>query len=350
MTLRTAALVSTAKGAVPAPGTVELREVREDDVLIDVHFCGVCHSDIHQVNSGWGESIYPMVPGHEVTGVVVATGVAVTGFSPGDRVGIGVFVDSCGTCEYCAAGQEQYCLNGPIGTYHDRGYDGAPTYGGYARRIIARESFVYRIPDELPLDAAAPLLCAGITVYSPLSHWGVGPGSRVAVIGMGGLGHLAVKFADALGAHVTVLTHSASKHDDAIAFGADEVHAIATPADLRPLRNRFDFIVNTVSENLDLDAYAATLRVGGTLCTVGLPEQPAQFGPFALVGGRRSFAGSSVGSRLETEAMLALCVAHGITATIERAPATALADTYARVVASQVRYRAVLDIAGTLPE
>ncbi len=350
MSIRSTALVSASAGMTPVPGIVELRDLRDDDALIAVEYCGICHSDIHQVQAGWGQAIFPMVPGHEVTGTVSAVGPGVSRHRIGDRVGVGVFVDTCGTCEYCRSGQEQYCLRGPVSTYNDRGYDDAPTYGGYARRLVARETFVYAIPDALPLDEAAPLLCAGITVYSPLRHWGTGPGSRVAIVGMGGLGHLAVKFAHALGAHVTVLTHTLGKRADAVSFGADEVVAVSAAEDLTPMRNRFDLIVNTVSTPLDLDAYVTTLRVGGTLCTVGLPEGQQHYGPFALVGGRRSLAGSSVGSRIETEEMLRLCVEHGITATIEHVSAAEVAVGYRRVVASNVRYRAVIDIAATLPE
>ncbi len=342
------ALVSQSSGQTPAPGSYEMRELREDDVLIDVAFCGICHSDIHQVDSDWGRGIFPMVPGHEIAGIVAAVGSAVTRFAVGDRAGIGVLVNSCGECEYCRAGTEQYCAR-TVGTYGSVDHDGAITYGGYARQAIARERFVAAIPDALALDAAAPLLCAGVTVFSPLRHWGAGPGMSVAIVGMGGLGHMAVKFARALGcARVTVLSHSAAKREDALTFGADDFIVTSEPDAFTAARNTFDLIINTVSSNLNLSDYLGTLRVGGTMCTVGLPDAPATVGQFALTARRLTLTGSNIGSMAEIEEMLTLCAEKGIVATTESISADRVGEAYDRVRNSQVRYRFVID-ATTIP-
>jgi uncharacterized zinc-type alcohol dehydrogenase-like protein len=340
------ALAVPSAGAAVEPSTVERRDPRADDVVIAIRFAGICHSDIHQAREEWGPAIFPMVPGHEITGVVSAVGDAVTKFAVGDRVGVGCFVNSCGACEACAAGEEQYCIKpGPVLTYNGTDYDGALTYGGYSEQIVVREAFVLRIPDALPLDAAAPLLCAGITTYSPLKRWKVGPGSRVAVVGLGGLGHMGVQLAHALGAEVTVLSQSLAKEKDGLRLGADRYRATSDPATFTELKGSFDFILNTVSANLDLDAYLSLLKLDGTMCNVGGPGEPLRYFAFSLIAARRSLAGSNVGGIRQTQEMLDFCAEHGITSQIELIGAGDVNSAYERVVASDVRYRFVIDIA-----
>lgn len=254
--------------------TIERREVREHDVLIDIKFAGICHSDIHQVQEGWGEAIFPMVPGHEIAGIVSEVGPGVTKFAVGDRVGVGCMVDSCRECENCKAGREQYCTGGNVMTYNGIGKDGEPTYGGYSEKVVVDENFVLGIPEGISLDEAAPLLCAGITTYSPLRRWNAGPGKKVAVVGLGGLGHMAVKLAHALGAEVTVLSQSLRKKDDGLKLGADHYYATSDPATFEELAGSFDLIVSTVSAPLDLGAYLGLLKTEGTLANVGAPEEP----------------------------------------------------------------------------
>ncbi|MEY7979610.1 NAD(P)-dependent alcohol dehydrogenase [Streptomyces pilosus] len=325
--------------------TIERREVGEHDVLIDIRFAGICHSDIHQAREGWGEAIFPMVPGHEIAGVVSEVGPGVTHFAVGDRVGVGCMVDSCRECDNCRAGREQYCAAGMTGTYNAIGRDGEPTYGGYAQGIVVDENYVLRIPDGLSLDVAAPLLCAGITTYSPLKRWGAGPGSRVAVVGMGGLGHMAVKIAHALGAEVTVLSQSLRKREDGLRLGADHYRATSDPKTFEELRGSFDLMVSTVSAPLDLDAYLSLLGTEGTLVNVGAPEEPVSLNLFSLIGGGRSLAGSQIGGIAETQEMLDFCAAHGIGAEIELIAAAEINEAYARVLDSDVRYRFVIDTA-----
>ena len=326
--------------------TIERRAVGENDVLIDIKFTGICHSDIHQVNEGWREGIFPMVPGHEIAGVVAEVGPGVTRFSVGDRVGVGCMVDSCRECENCKAGLEQYCLKGAtIWTYNSIGKDGKPTYGGYAKNVVVDENYVVSIPDELSLDVAAPLLCAGITTYSPLRHWNVGPGKKVAVIGLGGLGHLGVKIAHALGAEVTVLSQSLRKKDDGLKLGADHYYATSDPKTFEELAGTFDFILNTVSAPLDFAAYFALLRTDGTLVNVGLPEEPVSIVLQSLSGRRRSLSSSGIGGIAETQEMLDFCAEHGVGAEIELIGADEINDAYTRVLASDVRYRFVIDTA-----
>jgi uncharacterized zinc-type alcohol dehydrogenase-like protein len=341
-------LVHTA-GQAFERGPVERRDVGPNDVLIDIAYAGICHSDIHQAREEWGRAIFPMVPGHEIAGVVRAIGPDVTKHAVGDRVGIGCFVDSCRECENCLAGEEQFCLTGNVATYNGRQYDGTPTYGGYSTQIVADENYVLRIPDGIPLDTAAPLLCAGITTYSPLRHWGAGPGKRVAVIGMGGLGHMAVQIAHAMGAHVTVLSRTLAKQDEGLALGADEYFATEVPDALKALRNRFDLIINTVSADIPVDRYLSTLRLDGALVFVGLPENPQQFRVFSLTGARRSLAGSNIGGIRETQEMLDFCAEHGIASVIETIGADDVTAAYDRVVRGDVRYRFVIDTA-TIPQ
>ncbi|MFF4151844.1 NAD(P)-dependent alcohol dehydrogenase [Streptomyces sp. NPDC001651] len=325
--------------------TIERREVGAHDVLIDIRFAGICHSDIHQAREGWGEAIFPMVPGHEIAGVVSEVGSEVTKFQVGDRVGVGCMVDSCRECENCAAGLEQYCLEGNTGTYNAIGRDGEPTYGGYSEKIVVDENFVLRVPDGLSLDVAAPLLCAGITTYSPLRHWNAGPGKKVAVLGMGGLGHMGVKIAHALGAEVTVLSQSLRKREDGLRLGADHYYATSDDATFKELRGTFDLILSTVSAPLDLDRFLSLLRTDGAFVNVGAPEEPVALNLFSVIGGRKTLAGSGIGGIRETQEMLDFCAAHGIGAEIELIGAAEINEAYERVLGSDVRYRFVIDTA-----
>jgi len=285
------------------------------------------------------------VPGHEIAGVVVAVGSAVKKLSAGDRVGVGCLVDSCEQCEYCLRGEEQFCTKGAVLTYNGRDYDGEPTYGGYSQQIVVKDRFVVRIPDSIELEYAAPLLCAGITTYVPLKHWHVGEGTRLAVIGMGGLGHVGVQIAAAMGAEVTVLSQSLSKQDDGLRFGAKHYYASSDPTTFKELQSSFDMILNTVSANLDVDAYLRLLRVDGTLVNVGAPSAPDSFKAFSLIGARRSLAGSSIGGLADTQEMLDFCAAHGVKPAIELIGADDVDGAYERVERSDVRYRFVIDVA-----
>jgi uncharacterized zinc-type alcohol dehydrogenase-like protein len=327
--------------------TVPRRELGEHDILIDIAYAGICHSDIHQVNEEWGPAIFPMVPGHEIAGTVAAVGSAATRHRVGDRVGVGCLVDSCGACEQCRSGFEQFCSGpgGSTGTYNATGRDGKPTYGGYAKQIVVTERFVLRIPDGIPLDAAAPLLCAGITTYSPLARWGAGPGKKVAVVGLGGLGHMGVKIAHAKGAEVTVLSQSLRKREEGLKLGADRYHATSDPATFDELSGSFDLIVNTVSAEVDLNAYLGLLKPTGALVQVGAPPHPVPVAVFSLIGGNKTLAGSMIGGIAETQEMLDFCAEHGIGAEVEVIGADQINDAYARVLASDVRYRFVIDTA-----
>ncbi|MET8952252.1 NAD(P)-dependent alcohol dehydrogenase [Streptomyces sp. NPDC004129] len=325
--------------------TIERRAVGEFDVLIDIKFVGICHSDIHQAREGWGEAIFPMVPGHEIAGVVAEVGPGVTRFKVGDHVGVGCMVDSCRECENCRAGLEQFCVQRPTWTYNAVGKDGKPTYGGYSQRIVVDENYVLRIPDGLALDVAAPLMCAGITTYSPFRYWNVGPGKRVAVVGLGGLGHMAVKIAHAMGAEVTVLSQSLRKKEDGLRLGAEHYYATGDPATFDNLRGTFDVILNTVSAPLDYDAFLSLLRTGGAMVTVGMPEEPVQIQFSSLFGNRRSLTSSSIGGIRETQEMLDFCAEHGLGADIELIRADQINEAYERVGRSDVRYRFVIDTA-----
>jgi uncharacterized zinc-type alcohol dehydrogenase-like protein len=340
----TPALSAPSAGAPLDTTTIERRALGEHDVLIDIEFCGICHSDIHQVKDEWGGSIFPMVPGHEIAGVVADVGGAVSRFSTGDRVGVGCLVDSCGECEYCKAGEEQFCTKRAVPTYNGRGYDGEPTFGGYSRQIVVSDRFVVNIPDSLELKDAAPLLCAGITTYVPLKHWHVGEGTKIAIVGMGGLGHVAVKLASAMGAEVTVLSQTLSKQEDGLRFGAKHYYATSERDTFKQLRSSFDLILNTVSAKLDIDAYLSLLRVDGTMINVGAPSDPYSVGGFSLIGGRRSLAGSAIGGLPDTQEMLDFCAAHNVTPEIELIGAEQVADAYDRVERSAVRYRFVIDV------
>ncbi|MDT9698881.1 NAD(P)-dependent alcohol dehydrogenase [Streptomyces sp. P17] len=326
--------------------TIERRAVGEFDVLIDIKFAGICHSDIHQAREGWGEAIFPMVPGHEIAGVVSEVGPGVTKFAVGDRVGVGCMVDSCRECDNCKAGLEQYCTGGGmIGTYNAVGKDGEPTYGGYSQQIVVDENYTVRIPDGLSLDVAAPLLCAGITTYSPLKHWNAGPGKKVAVLGMGGLGHMGVKIAHALGAEVTVLSQSLRKKEDGLKLGADHYYATSDPKTFEELQGSFDIILSTVSAPLNLDQFLSLLKTDGAFVNVGAPEEPVALNLFSVIMGRKSLAGSGIGGIRETQEMLDFCAEHGFGAEIELIAASEINEAYERVLASDVRYRFVIDTA-----
>ena len=326
------------------PITIERRDLGPKDVLIEIRYAGICHSDIHTVRGEWGKIRYPQVVGHEIVGVVAEVGPEVTLHQVGDRVGVGCMVDSCRECENCLSGDDNYCLKGNTGTYASRDKDGTVTQGGYSTHIVVVEDFVLKVPESIPYEAAAPLLCAGITTYSPLAHWNAGPGKKVAVVGMGGLGHMAVQIAHAMGAEVTVLSQTLSKQDDGLRLGADHYFATGDAATFRELRNSFDLIINTVSAVVDMDAYLKLLRLNGTFVSVGAPPEPLPVKVFSLFDNRRSFAGSGIGSIRETQEMLDFCAEHGIASEVEVIPASEINEAYERVLASDVRYRFVIDV------
>jgi len=344
MSLSTAAYAAQAEKSSLTPWTFERREPGSNEVLIEILFCGVCHSDLHFVNNDWGMSIYPMVPGHEIVGRVARVGSAVTKWKEGDTVGVGCFVDSCRSCGPCRAGEEQFCDSMPLFTYSGKDKDGNITYGGYSSQIVVDENYVVRVPESLPLDAAAPLLCAGITTYSPLSRYGVQSGTKVGIVGLGGLGHMGVKFAKAMGAHVTVLSQSERKRDDAMKLGADDYIATNDPAVFETHAGRFDFILDTVSAEHDLNGYLGMLKFEGQMVLVGLPN-PTPVSAFPLIFRRRSLSGSLIGGIRETQEMLDFCAKHGITCEIEVIPMSKINEAYERMVKSDVRYRFVIDIA-----
>ncbi len=328
------------------PFEFERREPGTTDVQIEILFCGVCHSDLHQVRDEWGGSIYPMVPGHEIVGRVAAVGSGVTKFAVGDLAGVGCMVDSCRECESCGLGLEQYCdQNQIVFTYNSRFPDGTPSYGGYSKSIVVDEAFTLKISPKLDLAATAPLLCAGITTYSPMKHWNVQPGQKVGVIGLGGLGHMALKFAHAFGAHVTQFTTSPGKEDDARRLGADEVVLTRDPEALKALAGTFHFIIDTVSAPHDLNTYLNLLKRDGSMVLVGLPEDPAKVEAFPLAGKRRSLAGSNIGGIAETQEMLDFCAEHGIVSDIEMTPISQVNEAYERMLKNDVKYRFVIDMA-----
>lgn len=345
MSLPTAAYAVHASDAPLGPWSFDRREPLPKDVLIDIQYCGVCHTDIHFARNEWGNSIYPMVPGHEIVGVVKQVGSDVTRFKVGDHVGVGCMVDSCRTCQACQDGEEQMCDKGSTFTYNsDDIHSGGITYGGYSTQITVDQDFVVRMPDNLPLDAAAPLLCAGITTYSPLRRFGVKEGSKVAVVGLGGLGHMGVKFAKAFGAHVTVLSSSPSKEEDARRLGADDFIATRDPEVFTQHAERFDFILDTVSAPHDLNAYLMLLKRDANMVLVGIPE-PTPLSAFPLVIRRRNLSGSLIGGIRETQEMLDFCGEKGIVCDIERISMSQINEAYERMLRSDVRYRFVIDIA-----
>ncbi len=333
-----------------APWEFDRREVGPADVQVEIAYCGVCHSDLHQARDEWGGSVFPMVPGHEIVGRVKAVGADVTKFKVGDLAGVGVMVDSCRTCESCRIGLEQYCDRGKtVFTYNSRFPDGTEAYGGYSDNIVVDESFVLSISPKLDLAATAPLLCAGITTYSPLRHWNVQPGQKVGVVGLGGLGHMGLKFAHAFGAHVTQFTTSPGKEADAKRLGADEVVLTRDPEALKPLASTFDFILDTVSAPHDINMYLNLLKRDGAMVLVGLPDTPPAVSAFPLAGKRRSLAGSNIGGLPETQEMLDFCAEHNIVSDIELTPISKINEAYERMLKNDVKYRFVIDMA-TLSE
>ena len=343
--MRVNAYAAPAAGRPLAPTTIERRDVGPNDVLIEITHAGICHSDIHTVNGDWGPQPFPVVPGHEIVGTVAEVGDEVATHRVGDRVGVGCMVDSCGECANCRNGDEQYCLEGMVGTYAATDRDGTTTQGGYSTHVVVDAGFVLRVPDGIEPTAAAPLLCAGITTYSPLRRWGAGPGKQVAVVGLGGLGHMAVKLAHAMGAEVTVLSQSLKKQEDGLRLGADSYFATSDPDTFAQLAGRFDLIVNTVSAPIDVDAYLSLLGVDGALVNVGAPAEPLSLNVMSLIGGRRTYAGSMIGGIAETQEMLDFCAEHGIGAEVEVIAADQVNEAYERVLASDVRYRFVIDTA-----
>jgi alcohol dehydrogenase (NADP+) len=331
--------------SVLEPFAFERRDMGENDVLIDIHYCGVCHSDIHQARNEWGGSLFPMVPGHEIVGKVAKVGSKVSKFKVGQLAGVGCFVDSCRTCTSCQEGLEQYCEGGMTGTYNGRYRDGTPTYGGYSNVIAVDEKYTLHVPESLDLAACAPLLCAGITTYSPLRHWKVGKGHRLGVIGLGGLGHMAVKFGAAFGAEVTVFSTSPNKAKDAAQLGAHHFVATRDPSAIDALSGKFDFLLNTVSAPHDINRYLQLLGRNGTMMVVGVPPESTTLSAFALIGRRRSIAGSLIGGIKETQEMLDYCGQKGITSEIETIAFRDINTAYERMLKADVKYRFVLDTA-----
>ncbi len=329
-----------------APFTFERRTPGPHDVKMEILFCGVCHSDLHQIRDEWGGSIFPMVPGHEIIGRVIKTGDHVKKFKAGDLAGVGCLVDSCRDCENCKQGLEQYCRNGAVGTYNSMEKDGkTPTYGGYSNQIVVHEDFVLRIPSNLPIEGVAPLLCAGITTYSPLRNWKIGKGHKVGVLGLGGLGHMAVKFASAFGAEVTMLSTSASKEADAKRLGAQKFALTTDEGKIKSLKNYFDFIIDTVSAPHDYNLYLNMLSTNGVHICVGAPPTPSQIHAFTLIGNRRSLAGSLIGGLPETQEMLDFCASYNIVSDVEVIAMKDISKAYERMLKGDVRYRFVIDMA-----
>jgi uncharacterized zinc-type alcohol dehydrogenase-like protein len=327
-----------------APFDFVRRELGPHDVAFDVAFSGICHSDIHQVNEDWGPSIFPMVPGHEIVGVVTAIGPDVEKFKVGERIGVGTFVDSCRTCEYCLAGNQQYCAKGQRATYNAYEADGTtPTYGGYSDKFVVDENYAVHIADDLDFAGTAPLLCAGITLYSPLQHWGAKAGKRVGIIGLGGLGHMGVKFSHALGAETTVFSHSPDKRDDALRLGADHFVISSELDTMGALKETFDLIISTVSADMDLAPYVELLKVDGALVLVGIPGKPFRLNAGLIVPKRRSIAGSNTGGMPELQEMMDFCGEHHITSDVEVIKADYINTAYERTIASDVKYRFVID-------
>lgn len=339
------ARATTGPGQPFTPVSIERRDLGARDVLIEVAYAGICHTDVAHARSEWGPTLYPLVPGHEIAGFVSAVGAEVTRFAVGDRAGVGVMVDACRDCVPCLAGQEQHCTETFIRTYNWVGRDGRPTHGGYSERIVVDEDFAVRLPASLGLDVAAPLMCAGITVYSPLRKWGVSTGSRVAVLGLGGLGHVAAQMAKALGAHVTVLDLDDSKHDDAVNFGADAFVVSTSEQALRELESSIDVLLSTVPASFPLDPYLRTLAMDGVLVNIGVSSTPLSFDPFVLLNNRRVIAGTSIGGIRETQEMVNFCGEHGIGASVEIIGVDEIDNAYARLDRGDVRYRFVIDIA-----
>lgn len=326
---------------------IERRKVGPRDVLIDIAYCGVCHSDVSYVGNEWGRTLYPLIPGHEIAGVVSAVGGDVSRFSPGDHVGVGCLVETCGVCSSCRAGLEQHCYGRRVSTYSSRDAEGRATQGGYSERIVVDEAFAVQIPKKLPLQNAAPLLCAGITTYSPLTRWGTGPGTRVGIVGFGGLGHIAVQISRALGARTTVFDIDPGKRYDALRLGAADYVATTDADTFAQLGHSLDLIICTVPATLDLDEYLGMLDVGGTFVVIGVPKRNLTIDPFSLIVNQRAIVGSRIGGLRETQEMLDFCADHGIGAEVEVIRAEEVTKAYERLRAGDVRFRFVVDI-GTL--
>ena len=334
-----------------ASDTIARRDLTEHDVQIEILFCGICHSDLHMVRNEWGGgTVYPIVPGHEMVGRVTQVGSAVTKYKPGDLAGVGCMVDSDGTCPQCKANLEQFCPNLTLTYNSPDKHLGGVTYGGYSDSIVVDERFVLRVPTNLDLPGVAPLLCAGITTYSPLRHWGVTKGNKVGVVGLGGLGHMGVKFARAFGAHVVVFTASPDKKDDALRRGADEVVVSRNADEMQKHAGSFDFILDTVSANHDINAYLNLLRLDGNLTLVGVPEKPLEVAAFSLIMARRSLSGSNIGGIAETQEMLDFCGEHNIIADVEVIPILKVNEAYERLLKSDVKYRFCIDMASLKSE
>jgi uncharacterized zinc-type alcohol dehydrogenase-like protein len=332
--------------ATLAPWTINRREPKPHDVQIDIKYCGVCHSDLHTARNEWGNTVFPCVPGHEIVGVVSAVGSHVKKFKAGDLAGVGCLVDSCRECNNCKDGLEQFCENGMVGTYNGNEKDGSGnTYGGYSKSIVVHEDFVLHVSDKLPLEAVAPLLCAGITTYSPLRHWKIGKGHKVAVLGLGGLGHMGVKLAASMGAEVTMLSHTASKEKDAKQLGAQHFVLTSDAAQVAKVKGFFDFILDTVSAEHDYNFYLGLLRTNGVMVCVGAPPAPAIIPAFNLIFGRKSFAGSLIGGLPETQEMLDYCAEHNIVSDVELIAMKDINEAYERMLKGDVRYRFVIDMA-----
>jgi len=339
-------IAAMAASAPLVPFEFERRELGSRDVALNVSYAGICHSDIHQAREEWGPSLFPMVPGHEIVGIVTEIGAAVDKFKVGDRIGIGVFIDSCRTCAPCKAGLQQYCEAGMTGTYNGYERDGKTVaFGGYSDRFVIDQDYAVTVPDNLPLEGVAPLFCAGITLYSPIKHWKVGPGTKVAVMGLGGLGHMGVKFAKALGAHVTVLSHSPAKESDALAMGADAFVATNNGDVFKKHARTFDLIFNTISAEIDINKYLSLLALDGTLVVIGLPGKPYAVEVGTLLGARRSMSGSMIGGMTELQEMIDFCGKHNIVSDVEVIKADYVNTAYERTVASDVKYRFVIDAA-----
>ena len=342
--MKSQGLAALSAGAQLTPFSFDRRDLGSNDVALDIAYAGICHSDIHQVRQEWGPAIFPMVPGHEIAGIVTEIGGSVTKFKVGDLIGVGVFIDSCRTCSSCVAGLQQYCVEGMTGTYNTVERDGKTVaYGGYANNFVINEDYAVHIPANLSLAGVAPLLCAGITLYSPLKKWGAKAGMQVGVMGLGGLGHMGVKFAHAMGAEVTVFSHSPDKESDAKAMGADHFVVTRDPAALKPLYKKFDLILNTVSADLDINLYVDLLTLDGTLVVIGLPGNPYAVNAGSLLNGRRRIAGSMIGGIPEMQEMLDFCGEHSIVSDVEIIQADYADTAYARTVASDVKYRFVID-------
>jgi len=344
--METKAYAAATPGAPLEATTIERRDLGPHDIAIDIKFAGICHSDIHQAREEWGQAIFPMIPGHEIAGIVSAVGSEVKKFAVGDHAGVGCFVDSCRECENCKQGLEQYCTGHLSATYNGREADKeTPTYGGYSQAIVVDENYALHIPGNLALDIAAPLLCAGITLYSPLRQWGAGPGMKVGIVGLGGLGHMGVKIAHAMGADVTLISHSAHKEADARALGANNFLLSSDKGQMKAARYTFDLIINTVAVNINVDQYLSLLKLDGTLVMVGIPTEPLSIRTFSMAMARRRVAASNIGGIAETQEMLDFCAEHGFGADIEIIDAKDINTAWERVINSDVKYRFVIDTA-----